>query len=191
MNEEPETPKKRINFRKNSNENGKKIDFRATDDTRTVATKDGTTRTHKPPNVTTANAMTRSPMGSVAVNRSRDVSITVTSEDLPAYDIPVSMDRQDVDIDYENKGIRVLVRRDDEKSVMGIDGGHISRLTLAQGPIGDEEILAHYDKGEWLKEPDTFLAKQVTMEAKKQDNGITHASIRPAFAKAVDPDLDI
>jgi hypothetical protein len=51
--------------------------------------------------------------------------------------------------------------------------------------------LAHFDNGKWLKEPDTFLAKQVMMEAKKKDNGLPHANIKPLFSKAVDPDLDI
>ena len=161
------------------------------EDTRTVAEKDSTKMEHKPPNITRMGASHNTPMGTVPIKSSRNVNIIVTTEEMPDRNISVLMDRSDINIDYENKGFTVLVRRDDEKSDRGIEGGHISRLTLAKGDIGDEKIFAHYDDGRWIEKPSTFLATQVVMEAKTQDNGITVPSIRPAFDKAHDPDIDI
>jgi hypothetical protein len=161
------------------------------EDTRTVAGKDGTGQYLKPSNTVSVGAAGYSPMGTIAVKGSRDVKITVTSEDMPDREVPVLMDRSDINLSYKNNGFTVLVRRDDERSAKGIEGGHISRLTLAKGDVGNEEILAHYDNGQWMKEPQTFLAKQAVMEAKKQDNGITVSSIQPTFSKTHDPDLDI
>lgn len=161
------------------------------EDTRTVAEKDSTNMEHKPPHITRMGASHNSPTGTVPIKQSRDVRITVTTEELPDRDMSVLMDRSDINIDYENKGFTVLVRRDSEKSAKGIEGGHISRLTLAKGDIGDEKIFAHYDDGRWIKKPSTFLATQVVMEAKTQDNGITVPSIKPAFDRAHDPDIDI
>jgi hypothetical protein len=161
------------------------------EDTRTVAEKDSTHPEHTPPNVAKMGGASYSPMGTVPVKTSREVNITVTSEEMPSRDIKVGLDRADVNVEYENKGFNVLVRRDDVKSDTGIEDGHISRLTLTKGEIGNEEIHAHYDDGKWVKEPSTFLAKQAVMEAKKQDNGITMPSIKPAFTKSHDPDIDI
>jgi len=161
------------------------------EDTRTVAEKDKTSQYLQPQDTISIGAAAFSPMGTVSVKGSRDVNISVTSEELPDREIPVLMDRSDINIQYENKGFTVLVRRDDEKSERGLDGGHISRLTLAKGELGKEEILAHFDRGQWIKEPSTFLAKQAVMEAKKQDNGIKMPSIKPAFSKSHDPEIDI
>jgi hypothetical protein len=169
---------------------GKKVTPKVVD-TRTVAEKDGSQPQHRPDNVIKSGAAGFSPMGTVPVKRSRNVNITVTSEELPDREVSVPMDRSDINIEYESHGFTTLVRRDDEKSALGIDGGHISRLTLAKGKLGDEQIFAHYDDGKWLKKPDTFLAKQAVMEAKNQDNGITRSSMKPDFSKSHDPDIDI
>jgi len=172
MADDPKKPNKRIQFRKGDDANNKKIQFRPDEDPRTIADKDATAPTHKPKQVKSLGAASFSPMGTIAIKGTRNVNISVISEEIPDREELVRLDREDITVQYENKGLTVLVRKEDEMSSRGIDGGYISRLTVTQGEVGNEEILAHFDKGQWLKEPETFVEKQVVEEAKAMDNGI-------------------
>lgn len=102
----------------------------------------------------------------------------------------INLDRTDVNLEYQDEGLNVLIKREDETSERGIDGGHISRMTITKGELGKEEILAHFDQGEWLKEPETFLEKQVVMDAIELDNGIKKPDVEQSVSQSQDHDID-
>lgn len=158
---------------------------------RTVADKDGTQRKHKPANTVSVGTRSYSPMGTVSVKGHRNVNITVTSEEVSDKLVEVNLDRSDINLEYENEGLSVLVRRESEPSKHGIDGGHITRLTVTEGELGKEEIVAHFNNGEWDKEADTFLEKQVVIEAIELDNGIEKADIERPKPPSKEHDMDI
>lgn len=175
---------KKINFRKPKEEDGeKRFDFHASahkpEDKKPALS--NTAPKPKPQNVRT-NAP--SPMGTISVGGHREVKVTVTNETLPDKQIPVNLDRKDIDLEYPEKGLNVLLRVDDHKSERGIDGGRISRLTLTEGEIGNEEIHAHFENGVWLEGPKTFVENQLIDDAKKQYNGLTAADLKNDFTEA-------
>ncbi len=97
-------------------------------------------------------------------------------------DEEISLDRMDVNHEEEMLGINVLLRiNEDGPTPEGIDGGRITRMTLTEGSIGKEKILAHFDNGEWRRKPEGTLATQVMMRAKKQENGLEMPTVLPAF----------
>ena len=171
----------KIEFRKPQIE--EEIEFRRTQEhpSDDREQRDNTDKTYKPQNVRNASP---SPFGTVKIAGQRDVNITVTNEVLPEREVPVNLDRSDITVEDQNKGFTVLVRRDEEKSDKGIDGGHISRLTLTKGEIGSEEIFAHFESGEWIKEPKTFLENQIIAEAKERDNGVEIPDIEAESSKS-------
>ncbi|WP_299845283.1 hypothetical protein [uncultured Roseovarius sp.] len=193
MSDDDKEPRKKIDFR--GAKASEEIEFRKTaseqKDQRTVADQDGTQRRHKPANSVSNNVRSFSPTGTVAVKGRRDVNITVTSEETPDRRIEVNLDRNDINLEYQNEGLNVLVYREEEKSERGIDGGLITRLTVTEGEVGKEEILAHFDRGKWVKKPEAFLEKQVVMDALEQDNGIEKADIEHPISQSNENDIDI
>lgn len=194
MTDDPQkTPDKKIEFRQV--ESDEKIQFRKLEELpenqNTVADKDGTPPRFKPQNIRHANAASYSPSGTVSVKGRRDVNITVTSEEIPDQEIEVNLDRSDVTLEYEKEGLNILVRIDEEKSKMGIDGGRISRLTVTKGELGKEEILAHFDNGKWVKDPENFLERQLIMEEKQEHNGIEQADIKRTHPTSKGHERDI
>jgi hypothetical protein len=192
MSDDDKEPRKKIDFR--NVKTSEEIDFRKTateqKDQRTVADLDGTQRRHKPANSVSNNARSFSPTGTVAVKGRRDVHISVTSEEVPDRLVEVNLDRTDINLEYQEEGLNVLVKREDEMSERGIDGGFITRLTVTEGDLGQETILAHYDDGKWLQEPKNFLEKQVVMDAVELDNGIEKPDAERSTSQSKDHDID-
>lgn len=153
---------------------------------KTTAHRDGTSRSQKPANVRSLGASSFSPMGTVAVKGRREVQITVTSEELEDREVQVNLDRTDVSVEYPNQGLNVLVKIEDQPSKQCIYGGKISRLTITEGEIGNEDILAHFANGDWIEKPNTFLANQVADEAIDRDNGTQ----KPDIARPISQDKD-
>jgi hypothetical protein len=177
-------PRKKIEFRKPKEESqSKRFDFRAntqkTEDKK--PTFSNVAPKPKPQNVRT-NAP--SPTGTISVGGRRDVNITVTNEEIPSQEIAVPLDRNDVNLEYQDKGFNVLLRVDDNKSDRGVDGGRISRLTLTEGEIGNEKIHAHFESGKWEQDPSTFVENQIIDDAKKQNNGLTAEDLKQEYTEA-------
>ncbi len=94
----------------------------------------------------------------------------------------INLDRMDINIEEEMLGLNVLLRVNEKGPCPeGIDGGRITRMTLTEGAIGNENILAHFDNSEWVQKPEGTLATQVMMRAKKQENGLEMPEVKPAF----------
>lgn len=94
----------------------------------------------------------------------------------------INLDRTDINHEEEILGINVLLRIDEHGlNPEGIDGGRITRMTLTEGEKGNENILAHFDKGDWEHKPKTPLEIQVMMRAKKEQNGLKMPEVKPAF----------
>ena len=160
------------------------------DDPRTPADKDSTGKNHNKKNEKSYNAASLTPMGSVAVNAKRTVTVSMITEEMPARDEPVNLDRFDVDLEEKFKGLNVLVRLNDNgPTENGIDGGRITRLTVTEGEIGNEKIAAHFDNGKWARKPETVLEIQARMRAQKEHNGLEMPEVKPAFGQSNKPKL--
>lgn len=160
------------------------------DDPRTPADKDSTGKNHNKKNEKSYNAASLTPMGSVAVNAKRTVTVSMITEELPARDEPVNLDRFDVDLEEKFNGLNVLLRINySGPTEKGIDGGRITRMTVTEGQIGNERIAAHFDKGEWVRKPETTLEIQARMRAQKEHNGLEMPEVKPAFAQSNKPKL--
>jgi len=97
----------------------------------------------------------------------------------------INLDRTDINHEEEVLGINVLLRIDERGlNSEGIDGGRITRMTLTEGEKGNEDILAHFDKGKWVENADTPLAIQVKMRAMKEHNELEMPEVKPAFDQA-------
>ncbi|MCV6621839.1 MAG: hypothetical protein OIF51_08830 [Cellvibrionaceae bacterium] len=167
------------------------------EDTRVVAEKDGTQIRHTPKDQVFIFQPDFSPTGAAPVKTQTsshetavvEPSTPSTEERLKSVDLS----RNDIDVQDTYGNYTVLARIDDEFSDKGIDGGKISRLTVTEGELGNETILAHFADGEWVKKPSTFLTKQAVEEAIERDNGEVpqKPEINQDFKKAHDPDIDI
>lgn len=134
--------------------------------------KDGSARTLKPMEARSLKPGSFSPTGTIPVKRHQETDITVTVQTETTVPKMISLDRNDITLEDVRDGLNVLMRIDDEPSKSGMDGGRISRMTITDGKIGEEEIFAHFESGEWEKEPETFLTRQIVMDAKKHHNGL-------------------
>lgn len=162
-------------------------------DTRTVADKDGTKVEPKPNDQFFIFSPDFSPAGSSPVKTkvAEKNAPEPTKPDVKDVLRSVDLSRDDIDIEEKYRGCNVLLKLSNEPNNLCLDGGRISRMTVTKGKVGDEEILAHFDHGKWVKEPKTFLTKQAVMEAKQKDNGVKVAEPQKEFEKSHDPDIDI
>jgi hypothetical protein len=152
------------------------------DDPRTPADKDSTGKNHNKKNEKSYNAASLTPMGSVAVDAKRTVTVSMITEEMPARDELVNLDREDINLEEKFKGLKVLMRINyDGPTEKGIDGGRITRLTVTEGEIGSEKIAAHFDNGKWTRKPETVLEIQARMRAQKEHNGLEMPEVKPAF----------
>lgn len=152
------------------------------DDPRTPADKDSTGKNHNKKNEKSYNAASLTPMGSVAVRSNQQVVITMHQETPKERKMTVNLDRMDINHEEKMLGVTVLLHiNEGGPTPDGIKGGRITRMTLTKGDIGKEDILAHFDKGEWIQKPSGALATQVMMRAMKQENGLEMPEVKPAF----------
>ena len=168
---------------------------REVEDTRVVAEKDGTPIEYDPDEQFVVFNPEFSPTGAVPV-KTQTSSREVVEPSTPSSEErlkSVDLSRNDIDVQDTYGNYTVLARIDDEFSDKGIDGGKISRLTVTEGELGNETILAHFDDGEWVKKPSTLLTKQAVEEAIERDNGEVPQipKIGNDFKKSHDPDIDI
>lgn len=175
----------------NQDEPDKRSSGKESKDTGKTGSESSSEKFHTPTNGEKKASSTAIPMGSIKVEAHTRVHFAVFSEEVPESEISVLLDRTDITEQYVNRGITVLVRIDDEKSDLGINGGRISRLTLVRGEMGSETILAHFDNGEWLKPPSSYLAEKVVREAEDRDNGLRPTRPRAVFRSKGDPDFEL
>ncbi len=169
---------------KKSNESSE--DYNAENDTRAVADKDTTKQTLKPKYARSIGNAAMTPTGTISIPAKREVTITVTNEELPESVVKIDLSRNDINHEEKIKDVNVLLRLDyDGANPEGIDGGRITRMTLTKGEVGEEEILAHFDNGDWVQKPETPLEIQVMMKAKKEHNGLEMPEIKAAFDQAL------
>ncbi|WP_208352750.1 DUF7678 domain-containing protein [Pseudaestuariivita rosea] len=154
------------------------------DDKRQPANKDSTGQNHKPKNTRSYGASSLTPTGTVAIKGSRQVNITVTNEELPDREVEVDLSRNDIRLEERVKGLNVLLWLEDQPHEKGIDEGRITRMTITKGEIGNEDILVHFDKGEWIQKPENPLETQVMMKVMKEHNGLEMPEVKPAFDQA-------
>ncbi|MEM7544180.1 MAG: hypothetical protein AAF367_01465 [Pseudomonadota bacterium] len=142
------------------------------EDQRQAAENDGTEKRNKPRNSISIGAASFSPTGSVPVKKINETDITVTVQTETTGTKTILLDRNDITLEEQRYGLTVLLRIDDHPSERGLKGGRVSRLTVTEGKIGEESILAHFENGEWDHEAETFAAVQAVMEAEKEHNGL-------------------
>ncbi|MEM1009249.1 MAG: hypothetical protein AAGJ35_09605 [Myxococcota bacterium] len=118
-----------------------------------------------------------SPMGTIRKKAKREVTVTVFNEESPASETRVDLSRNDINYEPTINGFKVLLRIEDAPFADGLEKGRISRLTLVKGDLGSEDIFAHFDNGEWIKDAKTPLEIQTVMTAKAQHNGLTQSYV--------------
>jgi len=102
--------------------------------------------------------------------------------DPPAKKEEVKLDRSNMDYEEEILGLKVQMAFNFKGPCSeGIDGGRIIRMTITEGELGDETVLAHYENKEWKQEPETPMAIQSKMRAQKEYNGLKMPEVTPAF----------
>ncbi|WP_208347470.1 hypothetical protein [Pseudaestuariivita rosea] len=90
---------------------------------------------------------------------------------------PIDFLRENITVDEKVHGYSVLTRIEDEKSPLGVDGGHVSILILLEG---EKEVpKTHFQAGEWHQKPETTLEKQIVMDTLEKYNGIKPPDIEP------------
>lgn len=127
-----------------------------------------------------------SPTGTVRVPEKTEFSFVVEEEITPEHFVEIDLSRNDINYEPEINGFKVLLRLNSEPHELGIDGGRISRLTLTTGELGNEDIHAHFDDGEWIEKARTPLEIQTVMKAKKEHNGLEMPDVKPAFDQALE-----
>ena len=123
-----------------------------------------------------------SPTGTIKISARREVTITVDHEEAPEREIVVDLSRNDIHTEEKVSGTNVLLRfSDDGPCPEGVDGGRITRMTITQGEIGKETILAHFENGKWYEKAQSPLAIQVQMRMQKEHNGLDIPDIKATF----------
>ncbi|MCV6575857.1 MAG: hypothetical protein OIF58_08995 [Cohaesibacter sp.] len=155
------------------------------EDHRVVAEKDSTRKSITPPKFAPGSGPRNAPMGSVAIATDEQVlDIELIPYDPTEH--PINLGTEDLTLDWEEHGYRVMVKQEEQPHAQGINGGRISRLALVKEE--DAEIVAdvYFDYGEWINPPLTPLQRQMVDDIKIDLN----ATPDKDFTRVDDPEND-
>lgn len=144
-------------------------------------------RTHTDKILKPANERSRitkpTPSGTISVGRDKTVNLNVNLILEEKVEKKVDLSRKSVNAEPTYHGLYVQMMVEKKPSPENISGGHISRMTVTDGMEKgkDEKIFAHFENGEWDKEPDDPRVTQAIIEAKHDYNGIEPPKVKAAF----------
>ncbi|MEP4552728.1 MAG: hypothetical protein ABJR46_15025 [Tateyamaria sp.] len=120
-----------------------------------------------------------------------DQNGTFEAEFIPemAQKPPLNLNTDDISLDWQEEGYRILLKQEDGPSDMGIDGGRITRLVM----VDDKENTVNFDNGEWAEEPSLPIEYALVDKVKSELNGVHDQEVdeAPDITTKNDPDHDI
>ncbi|MEP1964466.1 hypothetical protein [Tateyamaria sp.] len=120
-----------------------------------------------------------------------DQNGTLEAEFIPekAQKPTLNLNTDDITLDWQEEGYRILLKQEDGPSDMGIDGGRITRLVM----VDDKENTVNFDNGEWAEEPSLPIEHALVDKVKSELNGTHEQEVEDAndITPEIDPDHDI
>jgi|GEM_PF-2715768 len=159
------------------------------EDHRTVADKDNSGLTPSPPSFSKPNSPDRAPAGTVPVQPPKhEEEIDVIFIPAEETEADMNLGTDDVTLDEEINGYRVLTKVDDVPNENGIDGGRISRLAFIDQ---EGEASVYFENGDWIREPSTPLENQMIDDIKEDLNQTPEKEFKRIDFRSNDHDHDI
>ncbi|PCI01609.1 MAG: hypothetical protein COB76_00990 [Alphaproteobacteria bacterium] len=135
------------------------------EDKRIIAKKDNTNHKPKPPSFSQSSSAAVAPTGNVPVTP-KDQEFEIEFIPYDPAEHPINLTTDDLTLDWEDNGYRIMIKQEDQPHDQGIDGGRISRLAL----VKDNEPPVYFDYGEWVNPPKSPLECQMVDEIKEDLN---------------------
>ena len=113
---------------------------------------------------------------------------TLEAEFIPekAQKPPLNLNTDDITLDWQEEGYRILLKQESGPSEMGIDGGRITRLVM----VDDKENTVNFDNGEWAEEPSLPIEYALVDKVKSELNGTHEQEVDQATDITPKNDLD-